>query len=96
MVRGGKYPALVPRDCRAAKRPADDYRPEVITARKLSEQERTRSLRLLAQAEAVAGLGLRSIRDRVALLGGRVEIGTFPGSGAFARIRIRWPVSFAR
>jgi len=35
-----------------------------------------------------AGLGLRSIRDRVALLGGQLETGTVPAGGAYVRIRI--------
>ncbi|GAA4499206.1 hypothetical protein GCM10023172_17530 [Hymenobacter ginsengisoli] len=35
-----------------------------------------------------AGLGLRSIRDRVALLGGKLEIGSAPTGGAYVRIRI--------
>jgi signal transduction histidine kinase len=34
------------------------------------------------------GLGLRSIRDRVALLGGQVEIGSATIGGAYVRIRI--------
>jgi len=34
------------------------------------------------------GLGLRSIRDRVALLGGQVETGSRPTGGAYVRIRI--------
>ncbi|MFD1871110.1 PAS domain-containing protein [Hymenobacter bucti] len=37
------------------------------------------------------GLGLRSIRDRVALLRGQVETGTVPLSGAYVRIRIPLP-----
>ena len=39
------------------------------------------------------GLGLRSIRDRVALLGGQFETGTRPTSGAFVRIRIPLPAA---
>ncbi|WP_022822643.1 PAS domain S-box protein [Hymenobacter norwichensis] len=35
-----------------------------------------------------SGLGLRSIRNRVALLGGELEIGSAPLSGAYVRIRI--------
>jgi signal transduction histidine kinase len=35
-----------------------------------------------------AGLGLRSIRDQVALLGGAIQVGTFPTAGAYVRIRI--------
>ncbi|TGE06197.1 PAS domain-containing protein [Hymenobacter fodinae] len=35
-----------------------------------------------------SGLGLRSIRDRVALLGGQVEHGSVPSGGAYVRIRI--------
>jgi signal transduction histidine kinase len=47
----------------------------------------------LATAPAAStGLGLRSIRDRVALLGGRLEIGSVPGGGAYVRIRIPLPV----
>ncbi|UOG77687.1 PAS domain S-box protein (plasmid) [Hymenobacter tibetensis] len=38
-----------------------------------------------------AGLGLRSIRDRVALLGGQLETGSVPAGGAFVRIRIPLP-----
>jgi len=38
------------------------------------------------------GLGLRSIRDRVALLGGQLEIGTALTGGAYVRIRIPLPV----
>ncbi|MFD2718455.1 PAS domain-containing protein [Hymenobacter monticola] len=38
------------------------------------------------------GLGLRSIRDRVALLGGQLEIGSVPTGGAYVRIRIPLPV----
>ena len=37
------------------------------------------------------GLGLRSIRDRVALLGGRLETGAVPTGGAYVRIRIPLP-----
>ena len=39
------------------------------------------------------GLGLRSIRDRVALLGGRLETGAVITGGAYVRIRIPLPVS---
>ena len=39
------------------------------------------------------GLGLRSIRDRVALLGGQLEIGSVPTDGAYVRIRIPIPAS---
>ena len=35
-----------------------------------------------------AGLGLRSIRDQVALLGGVIQVGTFPSGGAYVRIRL--------
>ena len=38
-----------------------------------------------------AGLGLRSIRDRVALLGGQLETGAAPTGGAYVRIRIPIP-----
>jgi len=38
------------------------------------------------------GLGLRSIRDRVALLGGQLETGAAPTGGAYVRIRIPIPV----
>ncbi|MBH8568070.1 PAS domain-containing protein [Microvirga sp. STS02] len=38
-----------------------------------------------------AGLGLRSIRDRVALLGGELETGAAAGGGAYVRIRIPLP-----
>jgi PAS domain S-box-containing protein len=34
------------------------------------------------------GLGLRSIRDRVALLGGQLQVGSAPTGGAYVRIRI--------
>ena len=34
------------------------------------------------------GLGLRSIRDRVALLGGQLEMGSASTGGAYVRIRI--------
>jgi len=34
------------------------------------------------------GLGLRSIRDRVALLGGQLQLGLVPTGGAYVRIRI--------
>ena len=37
------------------------------------------------------GLGLRSVRDRVALLGGTLEVSSAPESGAYVRIRL--PVS---
>ena len=37
------------------------------------------------------GLGLRSIRDRVALLGGQLETGPAPAGGAYVRIRIPIP-----
>jgi len=40
---------------------------------------------------ARAGLGLRSIRDRVALLGGQLETGSFPTGGAYVRIRLPLP-----
>ena len=39
------------------------------------------------------GLGLRSIRDRVALLGGQLETGSPPLDGAYVRIRIPIPAS---
>ena len=39
------------------------------------------------------GLGLRSIRDRVTLLGGQMETGNSRASGAFVRIRIPLPAS---
>jgi len=38
-----------------------------------------------------AGLGLRSIRDRVALLGGQLQVGSTPTGGAYVRIRIPFP-----
>jgi PAS domain S-box-containing protein len=38
------------------------------------------------------GLGLRSIRDRVALLGGQLEIGSALVGGAYVRIRIPLPL----
>ncbi|MCC3155244.1 PAS domain S-box protein [Hymenobacter sp. BT770] len=41
------------------------------------------------------GLGLRSIRDRVALLGGQLEIGAGWAGGAYVRIRIPLPVPAA-
>jgi signal transduction histidine kinase len=34
------------------------------------------------------GLGLRSIRDRVALLGGKLDLGSAPTGGAYVRIRL--------
>ena len=37
------------------------------------------------------GLGLRSIRDRVALLGGQFQTGAAPAGGAYVRIRIPIP-----
>ncbi|UYZ59685.1 PAS domain S-box protein [Hymenobacter latericus] len=37
------------------------------------------------------GLGLRSIRDRVALLGGQLETGNAPTGGAYVRIRLPLP-----
>jgi len=37
------------------------------------------------------GLGLRSIRDRVALLEGELELGSLPSGGAYVRIRIPLP-----
>ena len=39
------------------------------------------------------GLGLRSIRDRVALLGGNLEMGSAPTDGAYVRIRVPIPAS---
>ena len=39
------------------------------------------------------GLGLGSIRDRVALLGGQLEIGSAPTGGAYVRIRLPIPAS---
>ena len=39
------------------------------------------------------GLGLRSIRDRVALLGGQLETGAVASGGAYVRIRIPLPIS---
>lgn len=45
-----------------------------------------------ADLAASTGLGLRSIRNRVALLGGELEIGSASTSGAYVRIRI--PLSF--
>ena len=47
-----------------------------------------------AQAAAKRpGLGLRSIRDRVALLGGQLETGSVPTGGAYVRIRIPLPAA---
>ncbi|MCC3156025.1 PAS domain-containing protein [Hymenobacter sp. 15J16-1T3B] len=40
-----------------------------------------------------AGLGLRSIRDRVELLGGHMETGSSPAVGTFVRIRIPLPAA---
>ncbi|WP_324671332.1 PAS domain-containing protein [Hymenobacter sp. GOD-10R] len=37
------------------------------------------------------GLGLRSIRDRVALLGGTLDLGSSPQSGAYVRLRLPVP-----
>ncbi|MFD1871101.1 PAS domain-containing protein [Hymenobacter bucti] len=37
---------------------------------------------------ASTGLGLRSIRDQVTLLGGAMQVGTHPRAGAYVRIRI--------
>jgi PAS domain S-box-containing protein len=45
-----------------------------------------------APPASVPGLGLRSIRDQVALLGGRVETGSMPAGGAYVRIRIPLPM----
>lgn len=42
------------------------------------------------------GLGLRSIRDRVALLGGQLETGSVATGGAYVRIRIPLPVPLTR
>jgi signal transduction histidine kinase len=39
-------------------------------------------------ATDTGGLGLRSIRDWVALLGGVIQTGTLPRAGAYVRIRI--------
>jgi PAS domain S-box-containing protein len=39
-------------------------------------------------AATSSGLGLRSIRDRVALLGGQLQLGLVPTGGAYVRIRI--------
>ena len=39
------------------------------------------------------GLGLRSIRDRVALLGGQLESGSIPVGGAYVRLRIPLPAA---
>lgn len=39
------------------------------------------------------GLGLRSIRDRVALLGGTVDMGSAPSVGTYVRLRIPLPSS---
>jgi signal transduction histidine kinase len=44
---------------------------------------------------AEAGLGLRSIRDQVALLGGQLETGLVPAGGAYVRIRIPYPAPAA-
>jgi signal transduction histidine kinase len=41
-----------------------------------------------------AGLGLRSIRDRVALLGGMLDVSSAAQSGAYVRIRIPIPSTF--
>ena len=41
------------------------------------------------------GLGLRTIADRVALLGGNLETGTVPTGGAYVRIRIPLPAPAA-
>ncbi|WP_410505020.1 sensor histidine kinase [Hymenobacter sp. BRD67] len=38
------------------------------------------------------GLGLRSIRDQVILLGGQVETGSVTTGGAYVRIRIPFPI----
>ncbi|UOG73099.1 PAS domain-containing protein [Hymenobacter tibetensis] len=40
---------------------------------------------------ASSGLGLRSIRDRVQLLGGTMEINSAPASGSYVRIRLPLP-----
>ena len=47
-----------------------------------------------APPDQSAGLGLRSIRDRVALLGGQLEIGNVPTGGAYVRIRIPLSTAF--
>ena len=39
-----------------------------------------------------SGLGLRSICDRVALLGGQLQMGSAPAGGAYVRIRIPLPI----
>jgi signal transduction histidine kinase len=42
---------------------------------------------------AATGLGLRSIRNQVALLDGQLKMGSFPTGGAYVRIRIPYPTS---
>ena len=46
-----------------------------------------------ATADERPGLGLRSIRDRVALLGGQLETGSRAAGGAYVRIRIPLPLT---
>ncbi|MBF9144076.1 PAS domain-containing protein [Hymenobacter properus] len=46
-----------------------------------------------APPDESTGLGLRSIRDRVALLGGQLEMGNALAGGAYVRIRIPIPPS---
>jgi LytS/YehU family sensor histidine kinase len=43
-----------------------------------------------ARAEASAGLGLRTVRRRVELAGGRLEVQTRPGAGFRVRIDLPW------
>lgn len=45
----------------------------------------------LPQATDSQGLGLRSIRDRVLLLGGAIDTGNDATAGAYVRLRIPFP-----
>ncbi|GAB2867860.1 sensor histidine kinase [Hymenobacter ruber] len=44
-----------------------------------------------ADAPTGVGLGLRSIRDRVTLLGGVIDVGRMPHTGAYVRLRLPAP-----
>ena len=46
-----------------------------------------------AEASGRPGLGLRSLRDRVALLGGTIDMGSAPQVGTFVRLRLPLPPS---
>jgi signal transduction histidine kinase len=42
-------------------------------------------------SSAHPGIGLRTIRDQVALLGGTVEVGSSPEFGTYVRLRLPLP-----